>query len=116
MRPASNTTQRLRRWLKAADRADGLPPTPRRSSSPALAIALRRYQAHSQDHRRQYALFDASGLYRRTAHWESAAELRTLHVELQQAMAKAGGRTPNTSHIERQAAACRAEARRLRTI
>jgi hypothetical protein len=103
---------------RVANEADGLATT-RRSTSKVVANALRRFHAYSRDHRKQYALFDASDLYRRTApaqYWESAAELRSLHVELQRAMAKASGRTPNTSHIERQAAACRAEAQRLRAI
>jgi hypothetical protein len=103
----------LRRWLNAANEADGLAPTPRRSSSPAVAIALRRYQAQSQEHRERYQHFDASSLARRSApaeFWQSAAELLSLRVELERAMATASGRTPNTKRLELNAAACRAEA------
>jgi len=97
---------------KIANAADGLA-TPHRSTSKAVANAMRRYQARSKDHRERYQHFDASSLARRSApaeFWQSAAELLSLRVELERAMATASGRTPNTKRLELNAAACRAQA------
>jgi hypothetical protein len=81
----------LRRWLKAADEADGRA-TPRRSSSPAVAEAIRRYHAHSAPHRERYQYLEGSALARRAAppkYWASLDELMFRRAKLERAMAKA---------------------------
>jgi hypothetical protein len=93
---AKAVARKLRHALRAADHADGQSTAPR-SSSPAVAIALRRFRAHSQRHReRGYLRFDGIAALRRNApaeYFESAAQLRHLHAELVRA-------------LERQAALC----------
>jgi hypothetical protein len=87
---AKAVARKLRHALRAADRADGQSTAPR-SSSPAVAIALRRFRAYSQQHReRGYLHFDGIAALRRDApaeYFESAAQLRHLHAELVRAMA-----------------------------
>lgn len=100
----------LRRQLDAANEADRLPPA-RRSTSPAVGLALRSYQKQSADHRAVYG--EAS---RSPEAWESAARLLDLRLNLERAIAKASGSTRDFSGIEHNAARHRAEAERLRKM
>jgi len=105
----------IARKLRHAHRAATGDRAPR-STSPAVACALRRYHEHSARHRADgYLRLDADAQARRSApaaYWASVAELLRLRVELAHMLANASRRPANTSHLERQAAMCRAHAER----
>jgi hypothetical protein len=83
----------LRRQLKAANRADGLPEAERRSSSPAVTRALRAFKAHSAEHYQRYQHLEGpGGGPKGLEYWESAAIWRSLIIDLEKAMATASGR------------------------
>jgi hypothetical protein len=78
----------------AALRSRGLTAT-RLSTSPSVGKALRKYHAHSAEHRSSYQWFDALSASRRSAppeYWPSLAKLLSLRIDLETAMATASGR------------------------
>jgi hypothetical protein len=103
----------LRRWMRAAEHADDLPPAPRRSSSTAVAEDLGRYHQQSQAHRDKYGLMPGVRDRQTAAFWESEARRLTLYADLKRAMASASGEAPVTAVVERQAADCTARAEQL---
>ena len=106
--PKPMEARKLRRWVKAANDADGLP-TSRRDigQSMAVAAALRRLQAHTAE----------QGARRRKDQpetWEHAATRIELQIELRRAMAETVGETVDLSGAEKNVARHRAVAARLR--
>ena len=116
----ANRRKVMRRAETTAALADGLPPE-RRSTSPAVAHAHKRYLAHSAEHRELYLLnggrigLDAATLAR-PEFWESGATLLALRIELEDKMARVSGRKADTRGIEANMARHTAEAQRLRKL